>query len=44
MAAATDLLNELGVPPRIARASREWLEQLADPTVHEPTQDPTPLP
>ena len=28
MAAATDLLGELGVPPRIAAASRDWLEQL----------------
>jgi 3-hydroxyisobutyrate dehydrogenase-like beta-hydroxyacid dehydrogenase len=29
MAAATELLGELGVPPRIAAASRDWLEQLA---------------
>ena len=29
MAAATDLLGELGVPGRIAAASRDWLEQLA---------------
>jgi 3-hydroxyisobutyrate dehydrogenase-like beta-hydroxyacid dehydrogenase len=29
MAAATDLLDELGVPARIAAASRDWLEQLA---------------
>jgi 3-hydroxyisobutyrate dehydrogenase-like beta-hydroxyacid dehydrogenase len=28
MAAASDMLDELGVPPRVARASREWLEQL----------------
>ena len=29
MAAATDLLNELGVPPRVSRASQLWLEDLA---------------
>ena len=29
MAAATDLLNELSVPPRVARASQRWLEDLA---------------
>jgi 3-hydroxyisobutyrate dehydrogenase-like beta-hydroxyacid dehydrogenase len=29
MAAATDLLNELSVPPRVARASQRWLNQLA---------------
>jgi 3-hydroxyisobutyrate dehydrogenase-like beta-hydroxyacid dehydrogenase len=29
MAAATGLLGELGVPARIAAASRDWLEQLA---------------
>jgi 3-hydroxyisobutyrate dehydrogenase-like beta-hydroxyacid dehydrogenase len=29
MAASIDLLTELGVPPRISTASREWLEQLA---------------
>jgi 3-hydroxyisobutyrate dehydrogenase-like beta-hydroxyacid dehydrogenase len=29
MAAAADLLDELGVPPRIARASRDWLAELA---------------
>ncbi len=28
MAAAAELLTELGVPPRIARASEEWLRQL----------------
>ncbi len=28
MAAARELLTELGVPPRIARASEEWLQQL----------------
>jgi 3-hydroxyisobutyrate dehydrogenase-like beta-hydroxyacid dehydrogenase len=28
MAAAADLLDDLGVPPRIARASQAWLEQL----------------
>jgi 3-hydroxyisobutyrate dehydrogenase-like beta-hydroxyacid dehydrogenase len=34
MMAAGDLLDELGVPPRVARASQAWLEQLtaeADP-------------
>jgi 3-hydroxyisobutyrate dehydrogenase-like beta-hydroxyacid dehydrogenase len=30
MAAACDLLAELGVPPRIARASQQWLQQLMD--------------
>lgn len=29
MAAATELLTELGVPPRIAAASRDWLADLA---------------
>ena len=29
MAAAADMLGELGVPARIAAASRDWLEQLA---------------
>jgi 3-hydroxyisobutyrate dehydrogenase-like beta-hydroxyacid dehydrogenase len=29
MAAAADLLDELGVPPRIAAASRDWLADLA---------------
>jgi 3-hydroxyisobutyrate dehydrogenase-like beta-hydroxyacid dehydrogenase len=29
MAAATELLEELGVPPRIASASRDWLSELA---------------
>jgi 3-hydroxyisobutyrate dehydrogenase-like beta-hydroxyacid dehydrogenase len=29
MAAATDLLNELSVPPRVTRASQRWLNQLA---------------
>jgi 3-hydroxyisobutyrate dehydrogenase-like beta-hydroxyacid dehydrogenase len=28
MSAAGDLLDDLGVPPRIARASQAWLEQL----------------
>jgi 3-hydroxyisobutyrate dehydrogenase-like beta-hydroxyacid dehydrogenase len=28
MAASADLLRELGVPPRIARASEQWLRQL----------------
>jgi 3-hydroxyisobutyrate dehydrogenase-like beta-hydroxyacid dehydrogenase len=31
MAAATELLSELGVPPRVARASKLWLEDLAFP-------------
>jgi 3-hydroxyisobutyrate dehydrogenase-like beta-hydroxyacid dehydrogenase len=30
MAAAADLLTELGVPPRIAAASHDWLAQLAE--------------
>ena len=29
MAAAADLLNELGVPPRVTRASQRWLNELA---------------
>ena len=29
MAAASDLLTELGVPPRVASASRDWLAELA---------------
>jgi 3-hydroxyisobutyrate dehydrogenase-like beta-hydroxyacid dehydrogenase len=29
MAAASDLLDELSVPPRVARASQQWLNQLA---------------
>ncbi|MEF2978331.1 NAD(P)-dependent oxidoreductase [Subtercola sp. YIM 133946] len=28
MAAATDLLTDLGIPPRVAAASRDWLAQL----------------
>ncbi len=36
MAAATDLLGELGVPARIAAASRDWLEQLAQESSHAP--------
>jgi 3-hydroxyisobutyrate dehydrogenase-like beta-hydroxyacid dehydrogenase len=30
MAAAADLLGELGIPPRIAVASRDWLAQLTE--------------
>lgn len=30
MAAAARLLDELGVPPRVSRASQAWLEQLLD--------------
>jgi len=30
MAAAGSLLDELGVPPRVSRASQAWLEQLLD--------------
>lgn len=30
MAAATELLDELGVPPRIAAAARDWLVELTD--------------
>jgi hypothetical protein len=29
MAAATELLRQLGVPPRVASASEQWLQQLA---------------
>jgi hypothetical protein len=29
MAAAAEMLDELGVPPRIALASRDWLDELA---------------
>jgi len=29
MAAASDLLDELSVPPRVARASQQWLNELA---------------
>jgi hypothetical protein len=29
MAAASELLGELGIPARIAAASRDWLAQLA---------------
>jgi 3-hydroxyisobutyrate dehydrogenase-like beta-hydroxyacid dehydrogenase len=36
MAAATDLLGELGVPARIATASRDWLEQLAQESSNAP--------
>ncbi|WP_239126938.1 NAD(P)-dependent oxidoreductase, partial [Asanoa siamensis] len=32
MAAAADLLDDLGVPARVARASRDWLTDLAGPT------------
>jgi hypothetical protein len=28
MSAAAELLRELGVPPRIAEASGQWLQQL----------------
>jgi hypothetical protein len=30
MAAAGELLRRLGVPPRVAGASEQWLRQLAD--------------
>jgi hypothetical protein len=30
MAAATELLGELGIPARIAAASRDWLAQLTE--------------
>ena len=30
MAAASDMLGELGVPPRMARASQRWLEELSE--------------
>jgi hypothetical protein len=29
MSAAVDLLTELGVPPRVSAASRDWLEEIA---------------
>jgi len=32
MAAAAELLRELGVPPRVTEASRLWLDQLAEPS------------
>jgi hypothetical protein len=28
MVAASEMLDELGVTPRVARASQQWLEQL----------------
>lgn len=40
MAAAADLLTELGVPPRIADASRDWLRQLADEADRPPPPGP----
>jgi 3-hydroxyisobutyrate dehydrogenase-like beta-hydroxyacid dehydrogenase len=40
MAAATDLLGELAVPPRIAAASRDWLEQLAAESAAEAAARP----
>lgn len=36
MSAAADLLGELGVPSRVARASQQWLEQLLAETAAEP--------
>jgi hypothetical protein len=33
--AATDYLEELGVPARVASAAAEWLEQLARADAHE---------
>jgi 3-hydroxyisobutyrate dehydrogenase-like beta-hydroxyacid dehydrogenase len=30
MSAASDLLGELGVPPRVARAAEQWLAELSD--------------
>jgi 3-hydroxyisobutyrate dehydrogenase-like beta-hydroxyacid dehydrogenase len=42
MAAAAELLRELGVPPRIAEASEQWLRQLAaeqsEPAGQQPDQ------
>ncbi len=35
MDAATDLLDQLGIPPRIAAASAQWLRQLASEQRHE---------
>jgi 3-hydroxyisobutyrate dehydrogenase-like beta-hydroxyacid dehydrogenase len=36
MAAAADLLGELGIPPRIAVASRDWLAQLTEENLSAP--------
>jgi 3-hydroxyisobutyrate dehydrogenase-like beta-hydroxyacid dehydrogenase len=36
MAAAADLLDELGVPARVARASRDWLADLGQPSPGDP--------
>ncbi|MBC7278075.1 NAD(P)-dependent oxidoreductase [Nocardioides sp.] len=38
MAAATEMLDDLGVPSRVARASRYWLEDIAEP---RPKRDET---
>jgi 3-hydroxyisobutyrate dehydrogenase-like beta-hydroxyacid dehydrogenase len=37
MSAAGDLLDDLGVPPRIARASQAWLEQLMNEELGKPS-------
>jgi 3-hydroxyisobutyrate dehydrogenase-like beta-hydroxyacid dehydrogenase len=36
MAAATDMLGDLGIPPRIAAASRDWLAQLTRENAAQP--------
>jgi hypothetical protein len=36
MAAAAELLAELGIPARIAAASRDWLAQLAQESAASP--------
>jgi 3-hydroxyisobutyrate dehydrogenase-like beta-hydroxyacid dehydrogenase len=38
MAAASDLLIELGVPPRVAAASRDWLAELARSSTETPSR------
>lgn len=40
MRAASELLTELGVPPRISEASRDWLRDLADARPGPPRERP----
>jgi 3-hydroxyisobutyrate dehydrogenase-like beta-hydroxyacid dehydrogenase len=42
MAAAAALLRELGVPPRVATASEQWLRQLAAEQSAGPAAEPSP--
>jgi 3-hydroxyisobutyrate dehydrogenase-like beta-hydroxyacid dehydrogenase len=45
MAAATELLRQLGVPPRVASASEQWLQQLAgEPAAGLPPEGSRPGP